>query len=255
MRSIQLITEFKTFLLFFISCFLIGVSANAQINWVYNFKVAQSLAIQQNKLIVVDFWAPWCSPCLKLDDDVWSNSKINEIKDEFIFLKIDIDTDKFIANRFRASQIPVIKIMDFSGHVFYETLGYHNLNYYNTLFNRFKVDLHSLNRLLTFQLNGRMSGEAYFRLGKSYSDIGIQFTNRTVRYNLFNKSNSQYRMAIEKSKDPIVIQKAELYLMRNEAYKGKSKKLLKKIENYKLKGENDELLRIKNELISLVKID
>ena len=69
----------------------------------FNDKVIEE---SQNKLIIVDFWAPWCGPCKQLTpvlEKVARNSK-----DKLVLVKVNIDENQQIAAQLRIQSIPAV---------------------------------------------------------------------------------------------------------------------------------------------------
>ena len=60
----------------------------------------------ENKLIIVDFWAPWCGPCKQLTPIMEKVAKENS--DEFDLVKINIDENNEIASQLRIQSIPTV---------------------------------------------------------------------------------------------------------------------------------------------------
>ena len=61
--------------------------------------------LQQGKVIVVDFWAPWCMPCLTMAPILEEIER--EIKD-VSFGKINVDENVPIAQKFMIMSIPTL---------------------------------------------------------------------------------------------------------------------------------------------------
>lgn len=56
--------------------------------------------------VVVDFWAPWCGPCLQMAPDFEEASKQMSLKAQF--LKVDTQTHQVLASQYRIESIPTV---------------------------------------------------------------------------------------------------------------------------------------------------
>ena len=69
----------------------------------FNDKVIEA---SENKLIVVDFWAPWCGPCKQLTPIL--EKIISKSGDKITLVKINIDENQQIAAQLRIQSIPTV---------------------------------------------------------------------------------------------------------------------------------------------------
>tara|TARA_B100000989_G_scaffold2420_1_gene1630 strand:+ start:329 stop:1195 length:867 start_codon:yes stop_codon:yes gene_type:complete len=69
----------------------------------FNDKVIEASG---NKLIVVDFWAPWCGPCKQLTPIL--EKIISKSEDKITLVKINIDENQQIAAQLRIQSIPTV---------------------------------------------------------------------------------------------------------------------------------------------------
>ena len=66
----------------------------------------QVIEASENKLIVVDFWAPWCGPCKQLTPIL--EKIISKSGDKITLVKINIDDNQQIAVQLRIQSIPTV---------------------------------------------------------------------------------------------------------------------------------------------------
>ena len=69
----------------------------------FNEKVIEASA---NKLIVVDFWAPWCGPCKQLTPNL--EKVVNKKNGKIILAKVNVDENQGIASQLNIQSIPTV---------------------------------------------------------------------------------------------------------------------------------------------------
>lgn len=65
--------------------------------------------LRSSKKLFVDFWAPWCAPCLRMNPVV---EKLADRHSSITFAKLNVDDNQEIANRFHISSIPAYMMFD-----------------------------------------------------------------------------------------------------------------------------------------------
>ncbi len=77
--------------------------------------------IQQDKPVLVDFWAPWCGPCRMIAPVVEELSQ--QYAGDLAVGKVDVDKCPDLAKQFRVMSIPTL-ILFKDGQVIDQKLGY-----------------------------------------------------------------------------------------------------------------------------------
>ena len=72
------------------------------IPWTNSFEEALSRAAKENKPIMIDFMAEWCPPCKAMDGSTFKKPSIIEKAKSFIPVRIDVDKQKSIAQKYNA---------------------------------------------------------------------------------------------------------------------------------------------------------
>ncbi len=95
------------------------------IHWQTNFQTALDRAKARHSLVLVDFSATWCPPCLAMKHDVWPNADVTAlVKKSFVPVSIDIDHDNGLSGMYNVSGIPAVLVLDASGRVLRRHDGY-----------------------------------------------------------------------------------------------------------------------------------
>jgi thioredoxin 1 len=69
-----------------------------------NFKAV----IEKNEFVIVDFWAPWCEPCVDFTPTFEAAAAANP---DIVFGMVNTETDPEIGTYFEVNQIPGILII------------------------------------------------------------------------------------------------------------------------------------------------
>ena len=81
----------------------------------------ESCVLNNEKPVLVDFWASWCGPCKMLAPEL---EKLAARHDEIDIAKINVDESPEFAALYRISAIPAMKLFK-NGSVVAEMVGYH----------------------------------------------------------------------------------------------------------------------------------
>lgn len=87
---------------------------------VFNYR-NDSTDITLSRPAVVDFWAPWCAPCLRISPIL--DELAEKYGDKVDFYKMNIDENQQVAQDLRISSIPLVVFFPAGSHPFKGAVG------------------------------------------------------------------------------------------------------------------------------------
>ena len=235
----------KKVMVFLFSLFLSG-NTMAQIVWVRNYDMAVSVASKSNKLIVMDFWAIWCKPCLMMDEKLWENAEMKKLANNFICLRVNFDYDLRLVSQYGVRAIPRVIIITAGGEVLYDNLGFLNEESYLTVFRAIPGDIGELNNRSKAQAENKKDLQSNYLLGTEFQRIGKNITNAELKSNFLSCGAKYLAKAQNLCSDPVLTEEIELHLVLNDIYAGRNQKALKMIEKMNPVPGNEELAELRH---------
>ena len=107
-----------------------------EIEWMTDPSDALRAAEEQNRLLLVDAWAPWCAPCFEMDETTWKDPGVAEAVDPFVRLKINHDVQKLFVERYAIEHLPILLVLDPAGDEVTRVYGFHSAEQVRTLSDR-----------------------------------------------------------------------------------------------------------------------
>ena len=79
----------------------------------------EELVVKNDKVVLLDFWAPWCGPCRMVSPLI---DQIGEEQTDFAVGKVNVDEEPELASRFGVMSIPTLVVVK-GGQVVRQEVG------------------------------------------------------------------------------------------------------------------------------------
>jgi len=91
-----------------------------------SFELSKQKAQASGRLLMVDFYADWCSWCKRLDEEAFSDPHVGKLMKNFVNVKINAETDdgRALARTYGVTGYPFILFLNGDGEVIDWILGY-----------------------------------------------------------------------------------------------------------------------------------
>jgi thiol:disulfide interchange protein DsbD len=119
----------KLLVMGFLFCLIVGCEGGGSrisdgIIWYHSYDEALMVAKEQEKILLVDFYADWCFWCRKLDRTTFQDPEVVELAREFIPLKVDCTKDKVTPKKYGIKGLPTILFITPEGNILKRLIGY-----------------------------------------------------------------------------------------------------------------------------------
>jgi thiol:disulfide interchange protein len=84
---------------------------------------ALSEASTSGKLVFLDFQAKWCGACKIMERTTFADNDVRTTLEQFVFLKIDADTDAVATKYYNVVGLPTLVVLDGTGDEKYRHVG------------------------------------------------------------------------------------------------------------------------------------
>jgi len=102
-----------------------SIIENSDLKWNDDYDTALKEAKQNNKPVLIDFYAEWCGACKLLDQDTFSNPEVIEkLGSDYVLLKVDVDRNPELASQYQIYSLPTIVITNSQGQTIRRQEGY-----------------------------------------------------------------------------------------------------------------------------------
>lgn len=102
-------------------------AAGPHLTWDYdNEPAALDTAKQQDKLVMLDFYASWCAACNELDHKTFSDQEVINRLQNYVTVKLDFSTksDEVLTEKYKIVGLPVVIFMDAESNVYERIEGF-----------------------------------------------------------------------------------------------------------------------------------
>lgn len=83
------------------------------LEYVYDYRKSSEFVFKGDKPVVIDFWATWCGPCMRLIPEL--EKMAEKYKDQVIFLKVNADKEKELCGMFNVVALPTVFFIPVNG--------------------------------------------------------------------------------------------------------------------------------------------
>jgi thioredoxin-related protein len=96
----------------------------AGMTWSRSLDKSIVAAQEENKPVIIYFWAIWCQYCAKFQTDTLGNPEVKDIlQKDYVLVAMDLDVDRDVTNKYGVSYPPYVIFLDGKGNILQRVPG------------------------------------------------------------------------------------------------------------------------------------
>jgi len=147
--------------------------------WSTDYDSALQSAKEKNKNIFIDFYAEWCAPC-KMMDETFADAKIIAAMQEMVLLRIDVDKEKELAQKYSVTQVPTYLILDSNAQVIDRFTNYYEVDDFLTKLKEVREGIGTFKSLKESVEKNPEDVELALKLFTKYLEFGDMENSKTM---------------------------------------------------------------------------
>ncbi len=93
--------------------------------WLNSYEAGLEKAKQENKPVLLYFWATWCKYCRQMNEEVYPDPEVNSLlRERFVLVAVNIDKNKEVAQKYGVQYPPAEVFVDAEGRVITSIFGF-----------------------------------------------------------------------------------------------------------------------------------
>jgi len=93
---------------------------------------ALAQAQRERKPVVLDFYAEWCAPCMRMEKNTFKDERVKALLDRCVFVRVDTDKQPDIAKRMGVEGLPDIRFALPDGRVIKQLRSFQDAESFNS---------------------------------------------------------------------------------------------------------------------------
>ncbi len=209
-------------------------------DWYTDLGQAKRVAAKEDKLLLVYFWASHSGPCQKMDANVWQNSEVNKLGDNFVCVKVDVEKELDVLKQYPVLLVPTIIFMDAGGKVINESAVYRDSNWAIEVMSLYAMNTSFMHMEMENYLKADTFSTSY-RLSKKYLDFSLVVKKELFETMLniadmyIQETKKKYKGLPENLKEKFAY-KVEFLELYSELYRGNYNKVYRKVHQINEEG-------------------